>query len=719
MTLARSLAASVVSLGFASSLTAAPPAFAAPAPCERAENYAAQSGAELLRINRLEVSTGNTAERPPAVAESGDQNDADRSNADTTEDGGSGIASQGGNGITESGYGAATRGGKDAAPGSGNDATARGRGALPGVGAPAAGTADRVFGANATPFDPTDDTDEDSDTLSEGIGMLGEAALNRLVPGGAAAVTDPDAAWKKTMEGSDAGRVLSRALPANALDAARQPRKENAAAGGTEPAHGPGAARTTGMPGTNGAPATTEAHRTTTETPATGTQRSGTQASGAQATGTQRTGTQASGTQATGTQASGTAGKTRGTAAEGPAGAEQTEDPAEKIAGRSPTASVREVGLGESRAAFIATTRITSAAIARILDGKANGKSAWTEPVLQQAPPTHGQPTVRRTPAGQAGPLRVGAGRVSAHAQWDAGMACGRTTGETSRSVAQVSGANLLGSGDAALVRVPQMESASTTALDGRGEAPQTVASAAVKAGEIMLAGGRVRVRVVQPPRLEASMSSRGGRVRYQPAQIEVSGGGADTRRLTAAGQHVDLTLGAGGRITESGRAEFGDLRPGAALPLPAIPGLPQIGTSASEQLPILPKAESAAAAGTRLRISLGGARQVQKGKAIAARATAIKVSLTRSEAGQSRDRNGYGAKQSTTVRLDLTFGLLEAAAVAPEKAGQQVSSSGGGAGDLPITGPQVASLVAGGVALLLAGAAAIVLTMRRRKPRA
>src|SRR3954453_23257313 len=63
MTPARSLTASVVALGFASTLTAPLPAIAAPAPCERAENYAAQSGAELLRINRLERHS-ITGERP-------------------------------------------------------------------------------------------------------------------------------------------------------------------------------------------------------------------------------------------------------------------------------------------------------------------------------------------------------------------------------------------------------------------------------------------------------------------------------------------------------------------------------------------------------------------------------------------------------------------------------------------------------------------------------
>ena len=53
MTPARSLAAGMVALGVASTLTAPTPASAAPTPCEGAENYAAQAGAEALHVNRL------------------------------------------------------------------------------------------------------------------------------------------------------------------------------------------------------------------------------------------------------------------------------------------------------------------------------------------------------------------------------------------------------------------------------------------------------------------------------------------------------------------------------------------------------------------------------------------------------------------------------------------------------------------------------------------
>jgi hypothetical protein len=66
MTPARSLAASVIALGFAGSFTTPLPAFAAAASCERAQNYAAQSGAEIVRIDRLDVHSTKDPERPKA-----------------------------------------------------------------------------------------------------------------------------------------------------------------------------------------------------------------------------------------------------------------------------------------------------------------------------------------------------------------------------------------------------------------------------------------------------------------------------------------------------------------------------------------------------------------------------------------------------------------------------------------------------------------------------
>lgn len=64
MTSVRPLAASAAALATAGVLIAPIPAVAAPAPCARAEFYAAQAGAELLRLNRLDLRPTGRTDRP-------------------------------------------------------------------------------------------------------------------------------------------------------------------------------------------------------------------------------------------------------------------------------------------------------------------------------------------------------------------------------------------------------------------------------------------------------------------------------------------------------------------------------------------------------------------------------------------------------------------------------------------------------------------------------
>ena len=123
---------------------------------------------------------------------------------------------------------------------------------------------------------------------------------------------------------------------------------------------------------------------------------------------------------------------------------------------------------------------------------------------------------------------------------------------------------------------------------------------------------------------------------------------------------------------------------------------------------------------GTKLRISLGDVRQAMSGHAVAARATTIKIALTRgSPSDQTKDGYGHGAPNRSGVVMDLDVGVLEAAAVAPEPlpGGVDDATSGQGGG-LPITGPRVDFLAIAGVALLVLGAAAMVFGMRRGRPR-
>jgi LPXTG-motif cell wall-anchored protein len=375
-----------------------------------------------------------------------------------------------------------------------------------------------------------------------------------------------------------------------------------------------------------------------------------------------------------------------------------------------------DVGLGEARTALVTQARTNAAAVARILDGQTAGKAALTEPLTQLAPPGNEKATRRSTPSGRIGPMEVGAGEADAHARWDSDADCAGAPGEAARSGASLTGIDVLGG----LVRVPdRISSVSTTALDRRGDETRTVASATVTAGMIELADGHVRIRVVRPATLVTSMSmSSGGEVRYRPATIEISGSGIRTQRLNTVGDHVEISLAMRQAAESSTVGDFDSLiGPARPMPLPAIPGLPQVGSPDPESTP-------AAGPGTKLSISLGEVRQAAKGHARAARATAIKVAVTQGEApsglpADGRTRPGYAGKQPA-VALTMGFGLLETAAMAPEPTDDPaalpvVGATGGG---LPVTGSQAGLLALGGVGLLLTGGAAMVFGKRRRHTR-
>ncbi|GIF15132.1 hypothetical protein [Actinoplanes teichomyceticus] len=368
---------------------------------------------------------------------------------------------------------------------------------------------------------------------------------------------------------------------------------------------------------------------------------------------------------------------------------------------------IRGVGVGDARTVMIANAPVKSAAAGLVLNGRAPGAPA-AEQVLQQAPPSHPEPTEQHTGPGRFGPLQVGGGTVSAYARWETAMGCGAAGGEISRSATRLDSVTLTG-GNGELVRVPErMSSLSSTALNRRGGRAESVASATVNAGRIDLAGGRVRVRVLRAPTLRVGMSAvDGGEVRYRPAVVEVSGSGLSGTRLDAPGDHVDVTLRDLGPVTES---ELVPVLPAGASPLPSIPGLPAPSTAKSGP----PGAGAPAADGTGgviVRVSLGEARQATKGRALVARATAIKVSVLRT-AGAAGD----GRKPSTVV-ADLGIGMLEAAAVTPEP-GERSAGAGTRATreTLPITGPPIGQLFITGAGLLAGGLCAFLLGGRQRR---
>jgi hypothetical protein len=373
--------------------------------------------------------------------------------------------------------------------------------------------------------------------------------------------------------------------------------------------------------------------------------------------------------------------------------------------------TVRDVRIGEAKSALVAEAAPNSAAVTRMLNS--SDGSPLSEPLLQKAPPANAEPARRDTSAAEAGPLLLGGGRLTGHARWLPGMACGTTTGEVTRATATLRAAQVRGVGDDVLVAVPdRWESVSTTALERSSVGVRTVATATVGARTFKLLDGAITVKVVRPPMLRTRMSTMdGGEVVYVPAVLEVSGDGIEGAELDTAGDSVDLTIRAGGASRRESRSlPTMDLSGGSPLTLPTIPGVAPLSDPKPEAAPV-------PGPGTHVRIALGDVRQATLGHSVAARVAAVKIAIS---AGGPESRQGYDA--ATGTLLDLELGLLESAAVAPEPTGGGVSggvSGAGAGGGLPLTGPRVDLLAVGGVALVGLGAAAMVFGLRRRRFRA
>jgi hypothetical protein len=382
---------------------------------------------------------------------------------------------------------------------------------------------------------------------------------------------------------------------------------------------------------------------------------------------------------------------------------------------------ISNVGLAQAKSALVASATVNSAAVTRLLDADRPG--AFTEPLVQQAPPTNATPAERATDPGDIGPFALGDGTLTSHARWDPRMACGRSAGEVTRAETTVHDAGI----GELLHTTQRLRSRSGTALVDGGRA---AAAAGVDMAAFDLLGGAVHVKVVRTPLLTARMSTKdGGEVGYVPAVVEVSGDAIRTRRLDTPGEEFSIRMG---DRTESVAypSTVEDMTAGAPLPLPAVPGLPRLGRQ--------DESAHVSGPGTRLRISLGQVHQATAGYAIAAKATAIRIAITRAPDGQQpanqandrgrdswekRGSGGYGgdAADRGRVVLDLGVGLLEAAAVvpAPHAAGVTGAVSAGGTGaGLPITGSPVEAVAIGGAGLVIAGAAALAFGARRRRSR-
>ncbi|MEU4694508.1 hypothetical protein [Actinoplanes sp. NPDC023714] len=372
-----------------------------------------------------------------------------------------------------------------------------------------------------------------------------------------------------------------------------------------------------------------------------------------------------------------------------------------------------------------------------------------------------------------------------------AGAPGSAATAEASIAKTELNRISVAGGGNQSLIRVPEkLTGTSTTGLRVRDGEAETIATATLDAGKLALADGEVRIRVLRAATLRVSMSAAGrGEAEYEPAAIEVTHRDGEKTVLDTVGDRKEITLGEESTILESlpGRVTKAD-----PLPLPSIPGLPLLtespfgesalngsrsgegdssrsGTAKSDAGTTGSDAEgtgeadseaagseaarsgaagsgaagsgaagsgaagsggveSGSAGGAKLRISLGAVRQATEGKAIAARATAIRISVVRS--GDGRGKSGY----SSAVVADLGLGMLEGAAVAPRRGtvaqagadsptggsspagGGSPSGVGAGAAGLPITGPGLIPLLLAGSGMVIGGVCALFLGGRRRR---
>ena len=672
MTPARPFAASVAALGVAGVIAVPAPAFAAPDSCPRWERYAAQSGAELLKIDKLSV-------RPQGKPGSGRDKDARPGIADDAQPHGApphGAPPQSGDDASRS---------DDTRPHPGDGAQPRGGDA---------GT--RPPSRSSKPAAPG----------AAGSGQSGDAKPNGDDQRGAPKGAKPtDRSSSKPADGSLLGKVGGAAgLGGDGQNegAAGQGGGTGSQGGGGQGGGGQGGGTGgqggwTSNPGGSGEPSRGADNESgSTSGHGDGGQGGGRADSAAPDNGNLiLSGGAATATSPTPELGGSNVGRGYDSFRQPSIGPDSDARGPQEI-------TVRGLHVGEAKSAMIGLASPNAAAMVRMVNG--SDRSRVSSPLVQQAPPNK-KAREQTTPAAEAGPILMDVGSLTADAAWRDGMACGRTVGDVTRAAATLGAAQVSGNGDTALVSVPEKtQSVSTTALERTAEGARTVSTASLTARSFELLDGAVQIKVLRTPMLRTTMSTvDGGAVRYQPAAIVVSGEGIETTKLDAAGDSIEMTFSE--RRTESARMPELAVRTLGDLPLPTIPGLPQVPGGTTESAP-------AAGPGTSVRISLGKPRQATQGRAIAAKASAITVGIV--QGGKTDD--GYG--RSARLSLDMAIGALESAAVAPEPGGGGYleSATAGSGGGLPVTGPGIGVMAVIGGTLLASGTIAFLLGRRRRR---
>jgi LPXTG-motif cell wall-anchored protein len=337
--------------------------------------------------------------------------------------------------------------------------------------------------------------------------------------------------------------------------------------------------------------------------------------------------------------------------------------------------ALADVNIGSTRAGFGAGP--TTAAEGRFVRAAVLGQQV-PAPVLdavvhQEAPPANATPSVVPTPQLDLGAARLGAGTLSAHATWADPARCEPDSGPRATANATLKTAAVLPAAGS-LVRVSGLASTTRTEVVRHNGTASPAAVASARLDDVELFAGTpsaVSVKVLSQPslRVVAGGSAAKSTVEYAAPVFEVRVPGQAPVRLDGQRGRIDIAV----PVDASAATLTGDLARTQALPLLPTNLLGGLlgGGHGDEQRPLAGKRTAV------LRLSVAGVSKDIADAGLHARATTLRVSLLLCDNAK--------VNEDAPV-LDLTFGVMEAAAGAPR--GHRPPGYGGGAGEEPTATP-------------------------------
>lgn len=359
-------------------------------------------------------------------------------------------------------------------------------------------------------------------------------------------------------------------------------------------------------------------------------------------------------------------------------------------------------------------------------------------PVRQTAPADNQHPTETDAELiNLPGIAKIGLGKLSAHARWNASCEKGDPTNLTNSSasladVALLPGANLTGPvlpAPISLAGAPVLDlpdvgktQSRTDIVDVKDQAGHGVqAQSSVSLASLTLFKGtpqQIDIKVVSAPTLTAvAAGSDRSSVKYTSPILDVTVAGT-TQRLDSAHANIEIPFPTtdAGQQTKAGEAEAvqDSAKPAAKQTGDAVNGAVQGATGTLTNVAKGGGGSEKTKKPALLRLSLGDLEKTVTPTSVKAEASSLRL--------QVLDVPGSG------TLLDVALGQLKAAATVPNgglnpgtepSPSHNAGGSGGSKGSLPVTGSSLTWLLAGGAALAIGGRFMMVLAKRRTTPTA